>query len=133
MKIDLDTVTTVVKGAISDSDLVNELLQALVNAQQEKNAEAEAAKPPKKEVDWEWIVYCKNESYWVLQASNDSFLRLDALIEKARNDFNTTKKGRKYPIGDSIADCFECIPAKIWKKYDIRIKTKEQALPYFSK
>lgn len=134
MKIDIETITNVVTDAIKDNDLVQDLLNALINAQREKDSINQAAKPEKKDVRWEWVVYERNGSYWVLQVGENKCDKIDAIIEQVRNKFNDRRKKKDFPIiPGNVADCFECIPAKIWKEHDVRVKTKTQAFPYISK
>lgn len=137
MKIDIETITNVVSEAIKDDELVQDLLSALISAQKEKDSVAQDAKPPKppaKDVRWEWVVYERNGAYWVLQVGEDKCDKVDAIIEKVREKFNNSRKAKDFPIAQgSIADCFECIPAKFWKEHDVRVKTKTQAFPYISK
>lgn len=134
MKIDIETITNVVSDAIKDNELVQDLLSALIVAQKEKDSLNQSAKPAKKDVRWEWVVYERNGSYWVLQVGEDKCDKIDAIIEQVRNKFNDRRKAKDFPIlKGNIADCFECIPAKFWKEHDVRVKTKTQAFPYISK
>lgn len=123
-KVSVETVSEVLSRSLDD-EIRNEIIQEVIRLQREKNFEEEQLKEKPKKIEWEWVTYERGDSYWTLQGDSKALEEVPEVIEKVRNDFNNSKKGRRYPIQrGQIADCFECIPQKFWKKYNVRVKSK---------
>jgi hypothetical protein len=65
---------------------------------------------------------------WVLQMpEEDSPAILEGQIHKAAYDFNQTPKGRRLPV-KTIGEACEAVPPRIFKEYQVWVKTKEPVL-----
>jgi hypothetical protein len=65
---------------------------------------------------------------WVAQIPEDDSpaTTVDRIV-KAAWDFNQTPKGRRMPV-QTIGEACEVVPARIFKEYDVWIKSKEPLL-----
>jgi len=65
---------------------------------------------------------------WVLQIEeHESALTTQGKINRAAYEFNTTKKGRLFPVS-TVGDALENIPAKHFKEQGAWVKTKTPVL-----
>lgn len=131
-KVDMEVLTFVLGAEIKDGEMLNKLLSKINEEQSRLESEKKAEAAEKIPVEWEHCVVDSNSTYWVVDVDKKVLAEsnIDSLIEMARSKFNQTKSGLKSPISKgAFADCFEFIPAKIWKSLGVRVKTKEPAYP----
>lgn len=61
---------------------------------------------------------------WVVQvAEGRVHPEVVADVVSVANDFNETKKGKKFPV-ETLGDTFEAVPARFFKERGISVKTK---------
>lgn len=65
---------------------------------------------------------------WVLQIpESESPATTEDRIRRAVYDYNTTKKGRLYPV-NTVGEALENVPAKFFKEAELWVKTKTPVL-----
>ncbi|MCG8527651.1 MAG: hypothetical protein MI748_14820 [Opitutales bacterium] len=111
------------------ASIINEI-QEEVKIQQETE---EKPPPVKKQFvmmvsDPDGVLEDKDLTGWVLQIPEDDspYVTEERLVRGAY-EFNTTPKGRRYPV-KTIGECCEVVSARILKEQNVWVKTKEPVL-----
>jgi hypothetical protein len=129
-KVDIDLVKMILNRQQLDArqvaSIINEI-QEEVQIQQEIEEKAPAAK--KQYVilvsDPEGALEGKDFTGWVLQIpEEDSPFTAEERLTRGAYDFNTSPKGRRFPV-KTIAECCEIVSAKFLKEHKVWVKTKE--------
>ncbi len=132
-KVDIDLVKMILQRSEMDArqvaSIINEI-QEEVKIQQETE---EKPPPVKKQFvmmvsDPDGVLEDKDLTGWVLQIPEDDspYVTEERLVRGAY-EFNTTPKGRRYPV-KTIGECCEVVSARILKEQNVWVKTKEPVL-----
>ena len=134
MKLSFEEITDIVAiSELSDEDKTKVLnnAKALIA---EKEAQKEEEKAAKDKVVWKPVgvvnlatiqKHSKDGLGYILMYPEDADLGDFAKnVNSAINYFNHNLKRKQVKVS-TLGEAFEAIPAKIWKKYNIKVKTKE--------
>lgn len=132
-KVDVDLVKHVLQRAELDIRMVSSIIEDI--EKEMKILKEENPPVPKMKKQFTLIVsdpegHLPKEDFsgWIAQIpEDDSPATTIERIWKAAYDFNQTPKGRRMPV-QSIGEACEVIPSRIFKEYDVWVKTKEPLL-----
>jgi hypothetical protein len=132
-KVDLDLVKHILQRNELDLRQVNAIIEDL----QEEIKILQAENPPAPRVPKQFAILISDPegkipagdfTGWVLQLpEEDNPLEVLEQLYKGAYDFNQTPKGRRLPV-KSIGEACEVVPARIFKEYQVWVKTKEPVL-----
>jgi hypothetical protein len=132
-KVDLDLVKHILQRNELDLRQVNAIIEDL----QEEIKILQAENPPAPRVPKQFAILLSDPegkipagdfTGWVLQLpEEDNPLEVLEQLYKGAYDFNQTPKGRRLPV-KSIGEACEVVPARIFKEYQVWVKTKEPVL-----
>lgn len=129
-KIDIAKVADILKRSNLEAEVMREILQALQEEASAAEEEQEEKPPPQKKQfvilvsDPEGEIPEKDFVGWVVQIPEmASVLTVKERIHKAAYDFNSSRRGRKNPVG-TVGEACEAVSAKHFKEAEIAIKTK---------
>jgi hypothetical protein len=132
-KVDLDIVKHILQRNELDVRQVNAIIEDIeqeLKVLQEENPPAPRVKKQFAILvsDPEGVMPKADLTGWVLQLpEEESPMGLEENIHKAAYDFNQTPKGRRLPA-KTIGEACEAVPARIFKEYQLWVKTKEPVL-----
>lgn len=131
MKVDLDTVESVLADHIPDTSNRLKIVQDIEKYLEEQKANREPRKKTKNQLiavavtDNEEIV---ETPLYVVQVPEDfDHNTLVPQIIEAAKDFNNSKKGRKNPVSN-VGETFESVTRKLFKERGLDVKTKEPVI-----
>lgn len=128
-KIEISKVAEILKKNHVDPAVLRRVIEEINLAAQPDPGEKEGPPPVKRQhvilvsdPDGQWPKH--DFAGWVLQIpdSESPATVLDRIFKSAY-DYNTTKKGRLYPVG-TVGEAIENVPAKLLKETDVWVKTK---------
>ena len=132
-KVDLDLVKYILQRNELDVRQVNSIMEDIeqeIKVQKEEN-------PPAPRVPKQFTILISDPegtmpkgdlTGWILQLpEEDAPMTVESQIHKAAYDFNQTPKGRRMPV-QTIGEACEAVPARIFKEYQLWVKTKEPVL-----
>lgn len=132
-KVDLDLVKHILQRNELDLRQVNSIIEEL----EEEIKILQAENPPAPRVAKQFAILLSDPegklppddfTGWVLQLpEDDNVLQALEQLHKGAYDFNQTPKGRRLPV-KSIGEACEVVPARIFKEYQVWVKTKEPVL-----
>jgi len=132
-KVDLDLVKHILQRNDLDIRQVNGIIEDIENEMKAIQEENPPAPRVKKQFsilvsDPEGRLEGKDLTGWVLQLPEDEGLHtvLEQLM-RAAYDYNQTPKGRRLPV-KSIGEACEAVPPRIFKEYQLWVKTREPVL-----
>lgn len=132
-KVDLDIVKHILQRNELDVRQVNAIIEDIEQEMKVLQEENPPAPRVKKQFailvsDPEGVMPKADLTGWVLQfPEEESPMGLEENIHKAAYDFNQTPKGRRLPA-KTIGEACEAVPARIFKEYQLWVKTKEPVL-----
>jgi len=132
-KVDLDIVKAILQRNELEVRRVNSILEDIEREMEILKEENPPAPPVKKQFvimlsDPEGELPDKDLTGWVLQIpEEENVLTTEERIHKGAYDFNQTPKGRRLPA-TSIGEACEVVPPRIFKEYQLWVKTREPVL-----
>jgi hypothetical protein len=132
-KIDVSKVAEILKKNHIDPAILRRVIEEMNLAVQPDPGEQDAPPPQKKQFvilvsdpDNRWPKH--DFVAWALQIpESESPATLQDRIFKGCYDYNTTKKGRLYPV-KTVGEALENVPAKFFREADVWVKTKTPVL-----
>jgi hypothetical protein len=124
MKIDIERIEGIVHKNVKDEKVAQKILSELQKAVDE--AKEENAVREKKEKSKLVAIQLEDPtSVYVVKTkeSTDVASIVDLIRTKVVVDFNTSKKGQKYPV-KNLAQAFEFVASRFYKEYDLHVQTK---------
>ena len=132
-KVDLDIVKHILQRNELDVRQVNAIIEDIEQEMKVIQEETPPTPRVKKQFailvsDPEGVMPKVDLTGWVLQLpEEESPMGLEEQIHKAAYDFNQTPKGRRLPA-KTVGEACEAVPARIFKEYQLWVKTKEPVL-----
>ena len=131
MKVSLETIQEAACKRIDDPEKVNQLLKDIEQLAAQEAEEEKANRAPTVKKQFVILLSDPNATLpdveyvgWVAQIpeDDDTALTLER-IQRAGYEYNTSKKGRKYPC-KTIGEICEAVGPRLMKEQDVAVKTK---------